>query len=44
MEFVKAVANISFETLDVFKKFENDETFKTINMVELIGKVVIELE
>lgn len=40
MEFVRAVANVSFETLDVLKKFENDDSFKNIDLVELIAKVV----
>lgn len=39
MDFVKTVANVSFETLDLFKKFENDETLNNIDMVELIAKV-----
>lgn len=41
MEFVKAVANVSFETLDVLKKFENDDSLKGVDMVELMAKVRI---
>lgn len=39
MDFVKAVANVSFETLGALKKFENDESLKNIDLVELVAKV-----
>lgn len=39
MDFVKTAANVSFEALHNFKKFENDVTLKDIDFVELIAKV-----
>lgn len=34
------VTNVSFETLSAFRKFENDETLKNIDLVELMAKVL----
>lgn len=39
MEFVKAIANISYETLDELKKFEEDDTLKNVDFLDLIAKV-----
>lgn len=39
LEFVKTVANVSYHTLEGFKRFEHDKTLKNIDMVELIAKV-----
>ncbi|KAI4459077.1 amiloride-sensitive sodium channel-related [Holotrichia oblita] len=38
-EFVKAVANISYQSLDVFKKYENDSDFNDVDMMDLAVKV-----
>lgn len=39
MDFVKTVANVSYQTLESFKRFENDPTLQNIDMVELVAKV-----
>lgn len=39
MDFVKTVANVSYNALAEFKRFENDPTLQSINMVELVAKV-----
>lgn len=41
MGFIKTLANISYNTLDSFQKYESDKTLETINMAELIARVII---
>ncbi|KAK9731145.1 Amiloride-sensitive sodium channel [Popillia japonica] len=38
-EFVKAVANISYQSLDVLKKYENDSALNNVDMMDLAVKV-----
>lgn len=39
MDFVKIVANISYNTLDELKQYENDSMLQNVNMIELVAKV-----
>lgn len=37
--FVKAVANVSYHSLDLFKKYANDDTLNSVDMLDLAVKV-----